>query len=112
MKLAGGFLAVALAGIAASQTASQDALLARLAIELAVDRDPAPLSLGPGPTSQYGSVYDRFTQAHLKARIAFLRGTPLDALKPPAGLLPNQIVIVANTLRPRRRVPSRSMSPA
>jgi len=106
MRIAIGLAVVlALAVGAASQVpVSQDSLLARYAIELAADRDPAPVSLGPGSSSQYGTAYDRFTQAHLAARVAFSRGTPLDPLKPPAGFLTNHLVIIANALLCGERV--------
>jgi len=79
-----------------SQSApSQDALLARLAIEVATDHDPLPLSLDADGSGHHGVVYDRFTHAVLAARVAQLKGTPLDPSRPPASLLSHPLVVVA-----------------
>jgi hypothetical protein len=75
--------------------ASQDAMLARLAIDLANDRDVAPISIDPDGSARHGVVYDRFVAAHLAARIAKLKGTPLDPAKPPVSLLNKVLVVVA-----------------
>ena len=44
--------------------AVQDALFARLAIDLARERDPAPISLDADGSGRHGVIYDRFTLAH------------------------------------------------
>jgi hypothetical protein len=75
-------------------TAVQDAQAMRLAIELAADREPAPIPLDPGRPGQVGRAYDRFTRAHITARAAALAGKPLDPLKPPKNLLSLQLLIV------------------
>ena len=75
--------------------AVQDALFARLAIDLARERDPAPISLDADGTGRYGVIYDRFTLAHATARAASLKGAPLDSAAPPASLLFGTPVVVA-----------------
>jgi len=88
--------ALAIASLAAAQAPpSGDALLARLAIDLASERDVAPLSLDADGHARHGVAYDRFTKAHLAARVAAARGAPFDALHPPAALLHDLLVIVA-----------------
>ena len=82
--------------VGASQTLSpQDALLARLAIDLAADRDAAPISLDADGSRHHGVVYDRFTLAHLAARVAKLRGTPFNPEKPAASLFNKLLTVVA-----------------
>ena len=72
----------------------QNAQLIRLAIELGTDRDPIPIPLDKARPSQVGMAYDRFIQAHVRARAAMLAGRPLDALKPPKDLIGSQLLIV------------------
>jgi len=74
---------------------SEMALLARLAIELAAERDVAPISLDPDGSGAHGVVYDRFTTAHLAARVALEKGTPLNPLRPPSSFANMQMVVVA-----------------
>ena len=75
--------------------AVQDALFARLAIDLARERDPAPISLDADGSGRHGVIYDRFTIAHAAARAAHLKGAPLDPAAPPASLLFGTPVVVA-----------------
>jgi hypothetical protein len=74
---------------------AEDLLLARLAIEVANDREVAPISLDPDGSALHGVVYDRFAGMHLAARTAKLKGTPLDPAKPPTSLLNTVTVVVA-----------------
>jgi hypothetical protein len=88
--------AVLLAASGAAQTrAPHDALLARFAIELAAERDVAPIALDADGSGLHGVAYDRFTQIQLAARVATRKGAPLDPLKPPASLLVKQLIVVA-----------------
>ncbi len=75
--------------------AVQDALFVRLAIDLARERDPAPISLDADGSGRHGSIYDRFTLAHATARAAHARSAPLDPAAPPASLLFGTPVVVA-----------------
>ena len=75
--------------------AVQDALFARLAIDLARERDPAPISLDADGSGRHGLIYDRFTLAHATARAAHVKSAPLDPAAPPGSLLFGTPVIVA-----------------
>jgi hypothetical protein len=75
--------------------ATTDALLARLAIDLAAERDAAPISLDADGSRRHGFVYDRFTHAHLAARVAKLKGAPFNPERPPASLFNKWLVVVA-----------------
>ena len=80
----------------ASQALSpQDRLLARFAIDLAAERDAAPISLDADGSRRHGVVYDRFTHAHLAARVAKLRGAPLNPERVTAALFNKWLVVVA-----------------
>jgi hypothetical protein len=73
----------------------QDALFARLAIDLARERDPQPISLDADGSGRHGVIYDRFTLAHATARAAQLKGAALDPAAPPASLLFGTPIVVA-----------------
>jgi hypothetical protein len=89
-------VAISLAGIAAAQTpTAQDALLVRLAIDMASEKEPAPVPIGPAGTGPYAFAFDRFTRAHVAARAAASQGSALDPLKPPRDLLLGQLLLVA-----------------
>ncbi|HXT69051.1 MAG TPA: hypothetical protein VN700_04830 [Vicinamibacterales bacterium] len=75
-----------------------EAHLSRLAIELAVDRDPTPILLGPDRANPVAVVYDRFTRAHHVAREAVKRNAALDPAKPPSGLIVGAMLVIANPL--------------
>src|SRR5262245_31228514 len=66
--------------------------LSRLAIDLGATVDPAPILLGSDRANPVAAVYDRFTRAHLTARAAAQRNSPLDALKPPANFIRSQLM--------------------
>lgn len=87
--------ATVLVPVGAQARAPQDALLVRYAVELAAERDVAPISLDAGGRGLHGVAYDRFTQAHLAARVAARRGSPLDPLKPPPVLLGKLLIVIA-----------------
>lgn len=96
MTLAAALVAAAATIVAASQALSPpDAMLARLAIDLAVEREAAPISIDADGSRRHGVVYDRFTNAHLAARVAKLRGRPFDPRRPPVSLLNKWLVVVA-----------------
>jgi hypothetical protein len=84
----------AIARVAAQELSRQDALLARLAIDLAAERGPSPISIDPDGSARHGLIYERFVHAQLAARAARRRGTPLDPLKPPSTLLNKWLVVV------------------
>jgi hypothetical protein len=93
-------LAVCLAALPTVQAgpppqAVQDALLIRLAIELAAVREPTPISLDADGSGLHGVAYDRFALAHLSARAAAASGAGLDPMKPPLALFSNTVVVVA-----------------
>jgi hypothetical protein len=91
-------LAIGVAVGAAQETPSrsaQDALLLKLALDLAAERDPTPISLDADGSARHGAIYDRFTQAHLAARRAFKSGTPVDPEKPPAAMVYSTAIVVA-----------------
>jgi hypothetical protein len=83
---------------------SPDDLLARYAIDLAAERDVAPISLDADGSGLHGVAYDRFTLAHLFARGAQAKSTPFNAAKPPKTLLSKQLIIVALPLTCGTRV--------
>jgi hypothetical protein len=89
-------MAVLLAAPGTAQTrAPQAAVLVRLAIELAAERDIAPVSIDADGSGRHGVAYDLFTQAHLAGRVAMRKGAPLDPLKPPASLVTKVVIVVA-----------------
>src|ERR1041384_7841202 len=90
-----GLLFLMVGVLPAQRADSPDQMLARFAVDLAAERDPAPVSVDPDGSSLHGVVYDRFTRAHLAARQAFTAGKPLDAARPPRTLLAGPMVIVA-----------------
>ena len=83
------------AATSAQPQAERDGYLIRLAVELAGERDPAPIALGPDPANPLALAYERFTRAHLAALAASKSGKPLDPLKPPRLLLTSPAVILA-----------------
>jgi hypothetical protein len=88
-------IVAAVAGGASQTLSPQDVLLARLAIDLAAERDAAPISLDADGSQRHGVVYDRFTHAHAAARVAKLRGTPFNPERPPASLFSKLLVVLA-----------------
>lgn len=83
--------------VRAAQTtrAQQDGYLIRLAVDLAAEREPAPIALGPDAANPLALAYERFTRAHLAAIAAVKGGKPLDPLNPPRVHFINPLVVIA-----------------
>ncbi len=78
--------------------AVQEALLARLAVDLAGERGVVPISLDADGSGRHGAIFDRFALGHLSARAARQRGEALDPLAPPPLLLAGTLIVLAHPL--------------
>lgn len=92
-------------GVLEAQTrAQQDGYLIRLAIDLAAEREPSPIALGPDAANPLALAYERFGRAQLAASAAAKAGKPFDPLNPPRVHFINPLVIVALPLNCGDRV--------
>jgi hypothetical protein len=75
-----------------------DTQIARLAIELARDGDPAPVPLDAAGPPEHGVIFDRFLVAAVKARAAAVAGKPLDPVAATPDLVREDAIVVAYPL--------------
>jgi len=75
-----------------------DTSMARLAIEVGSKGDPVPIPLDAAGPVVHGVLFDRFLVGAVRARAAFLAGTPIDPSTVSTTLVQNDLVAVAYSL--------------